>query len=299
MIVISEVMDPQGLTLLEGLDVHYDPQLYSQRRELLQWTRDAEALIVRNQTQVNQELIESATGLKAVGRLGVGLDNLDMPRLAQRQIPVIVPRGANAISVAEYVLASLMSFRRHLPALGEQVRSGQWVRDMSGTEIAGTCLALVGFGATGKALAYRAEALGLRLKVYDPLATDVPARWAASSLTELFVDADAVSLHVPLTAQTRHLINAYSLRDLAAHAVLINTARGELVDETALLDALIAGELGGALLDVRESEPPVSGDALTALANVWTTPHIAGLTQNSQVAIARTVSEGIKQCLAG
>lgn len=299
MIVISEVMDPQGLTLLEGLDVHYDPQLHSQRRELLQWTRDAEALIVRNQTQVNQELIESATGLKAVGRLGVGLDNLDMPRLAQRKIPVIVPRGANAISVAEYVLASLMSFRRHLPALREQVRSGQWVRDMSGTEIAGTCLALVGFGSTGKALAHRAEALGLRLKVYDPLATDVPARWAASSLTELFADADAVSLHVPLTAQTRHLINAYSLRDLPAHAVLINTARGELVDETALLDALIAGELGGALLDVRESEPPVSGDALTALANVWTTPHIAGLTQNSQVAIARTVSEGIKQRLAG
>ncbi len=299
MIVISEVMDPQGLALLDNFDVHYDPELYRKREELLSLTHGAEALIVRNQTQVDAELIASAHALKAVGRLGVGLDNLDMPRLAARQIPVIVPRGANAVSVAEYVLGSLLAFRRHLPALSAHVEQGGWVRDMSGTEIAGTRLAILGYGATGQALAQRAQALGMSLAVYDPLAPHIPPGWAVSDLAELFAGADALSLHVPLTPDTRHIINAESLQHLPQEAVLINTSRGELVDEAALLQALQSGKLGGAILDVRESEPPRRPDALGALKNVWSTPHIAGLTQDSQAAIARTVSEGIIQTVAG
>ncbi len=296
MILISEVMHPAGLKLLNAYEVHYDPDLYANRSALLHWAANADALIVRNQTQVDSALLSQAPRLAAVGRLGVGLDNLDMALLVQRKIPVIVPYGANAPAVAEYVVGSMIAFRRHVLCLVDQVRNGLWMRDMSGTEVGGKTLGIVGYGATGKAVAQRAHALGMDVSVYDPGA-DVPDTWRSPSLSALFSRSATVSLHTPLTAKTRHMVNRNTLDELPEGALVINTARGELIDEQALALALASGRLGGAILDVREDEPPPAHDVLRAIKNVWLTPHIAGLTQDSQIAIAQRVAARIDEIL--
>lgn len=292
MIVISERVHPIALEMLSSYEIYYDPDLYSQRGALLRVLSRARGLIVRNKTQVEAELLAHAPHLKVVGRLGVGLDNIQTDLLSAQGIQLIVPRGANAVSVAEYVLGMLIAFQRHLLTLTRQVRQGGWIRDMSGLEIDGRTLAVIGYGATGQAVAQRAQAFHMRLRVYDPFA-QVPQTWATSTLEEVLDGADVVSLHVPLTAKTFHLLNEKTLAILPHHATVINTARGELIDESQLLAALTKKHLGGAILDVREVEPPKASDELLGLANVWCTPHIAGLTEDSQIAIARYVAQGL------
>ncbi|WP_020375974.1 NAD(P)-dependent oxidoreductase [Sulfobacillus thermosulfidooxidans] len=170
MIVISERVHPIALEMLSSYEICYDPDLYSQRGALLRVLSRARGLIVRNKTQVDAELLAHAPHLKVVGRLGVGLDNIQTDLLSAQGIQLIVPRGANAVSVAEYVMGMLIAFQRHLLALTQQVRQGGWIRDMSGLEIDGRTLAVVGYGATGQAVAQRAQAFHMRLRVYDPFA---------------------------------------------------------------------------------------------------------------------------------
>ncbi|PSR26731.1 MAG: hydroxyacid dehydrogenase [Sulfobacillus benefaciens] len=296
MILISEMIHPVGLDILSSYEVYYDPDLHQDSNALLSQIARARALIVRNKTQVNAELIERAPLLQVVGRLGVGLDNIHQEVLRERDIGLIVPRGANAISVAEYVIGMAIAFQRHFLRMTLQVRERQWVRDMSGVELAGKTLAVIGYGAAGQAVINRARSFGMKLRIFDPFA-EVPGSLKAETVEEALEGADILSLHVPLTHETFHLLNETTLKRLHSHSVVINTARGELIDETALLHALEAKQLGGAILDVREIEPPLQDDRLRMLTNVWSTPHIAGLTEDSQIAIARYVAEGIKEVL--
>lgn len=295
-IVISEFIHPVALEILASHDVVYDVDLFRRPDDLRKVLSRAQALIVRNKTPVDADLLGYAPNLRVVGRLGVGIDNIRQNLLAEKAIRLILPKGANAISVAEYVIGMAISFQRHLWQMTAQTREGNWDRDMSGLELAGRTLGIVGYGATGQQVAVRAQALGMRLKIYDPRAP-VPSQWAAENLEELLRAADVVSLHVPLTPKTFHLLNEKTLAILPRHALLINTARGELIDEAALLIALRTQNLGGAILDVRALEPPAPGDEIAALPNVFSTPHVAGLTEDSQIAIARYVAQGINDVI--
>lgn len=304
-IVISEFMDEPSVDELRGrFEVLYDPKLVDRPDALARVLADADALVVRNRTQVNAALLAGAPKLRVVGRLGVGLDNIDVPACEGRAIAVIPATGANALAVAEYVIASAMVLLRGAYLSGPAVAAGEWPRaKMSeGRETAGKTLGLVGFGGIGRLTAGLARGLGMRVIAYDPmLGADSPA-WretgvGCAGLDLLLREADAVSLHVPLTEATRGLMNAQRIGAMKPGAVLINTARGGIVDEAALAQALRDGRLGGAALDVFDHEPLGAGSPLAGVPNLILTPHIGGVTRESNERVSEMIAAKVAQHL--
>lgn len=304
-IVITEFMDLAAVrTLQDRFTVIHEPTLVDRRAELLALLADATALIVRNRTQVDGELLAAAPRLRVVGRLGVGLDNIDVVACRARGIEVFPATGANALAVAEYVVATTMVLLRGAYLSSADVAAGTWPRPRlsEGRETAGHTLGLVGFGGIGQLTARLAQALGMRVVAYDPLlAADAPA-WAQSGvarreLDQLLAEADAVSLHVPLTAQTRGLMDAARIGRMKTGAVLINTARGSIVDETALAQALRNGTLAGAALDVFEHEPLAAGSPLATAPNLILTPHIGGVTRESNTRVSTLIAATVADFL--
>jgi len=304
-IVISEFMDQSAVDdLAADLDVLYGPELAGQRDILLSSLAEARALIVRNRTQVDSALLQSAPRLKVVGRLGVGLDNIDLEVCAQREIKVCPARGANDAAVAEYVLGTAMLLLRDAYRATGQVVAGTWPRqDCIGREIGGKTLGLVGFGAIARQTAVRARALGMSVSAYDPhVPSDGPA-WNGilrqETLYDLLSQADVVSLHVPLVESTRNLIDGNAIAQMKAGAILINTARGGIVDEAALVASLRAGRLAAAALDVFGEEPldAVAGSVFAGLSNLVLTPHIAGVTEESNVRVSAMVANEVRKAL--
>lgn len=298
-IVISEFMDRAAVERLQDrYEVHYDPELVDRPDELAELLGDARALIVRNRTQVRPGLVGAAPKLACVGRLGVGLDNIDMPACAARGIAVYPANGANDLSVAEYVITAALMLLRGAWLSTAQMVAGAWPRQkLMGAEFSGKVIGLVGYGAIAREVARRAEALGVRCIAYDPfLAADAPG-WGSTGrveLGELLGSADVVSLHTPLTDGTRHLVDAAAVARMKPGAILVNTARGGVVDETALIDGLRSGHLGGAALDVFETEPltAAAGSRFAGL-NVILTPHIAGVTLESNVRVSNLVADKV------
>src|SRR5215212_2954806 len=263
-IVISEFMDEEAVRDgLKGLDVLYDPKLVDQPEELARALGEARGLIVRNRTQVRGPLLAAAPRLRAVGRLGVGLDNIDMDACRARDVAVFPATGANDVSVAEYVIGTAMMLLRGAYLSTHEVIAGAWPRNkLMGREITGKRLGLVGFGAIAKETAKRALALGMRVSAFDPYVEPDSSAWdqpwgrvEPSSLEDLIAGSDVISLHVPLTPETRNLVGAGTIARMKRDAILINAARGGVVDEAAVADALRAGRLGGAALDVFDEEP--------------------------------------------
>jgi D-3-phosphoglycerate dehydrogenase len=305
-IVITEWM-PTGIERLQAIgEVIYEPSLWRARAQLFGLLADCQALIVRNQTRVDVELLARAPALRVVGRLGVGLDNLDLPALRARGVTVVTGGQANAIAVAEYTIGAMLALVRRLPAADRSTKGGGWDRATfgSGTELYGKTLGLVGLGDIGARVARRAVAFGMRVIAHDPLLT--PMHFAAAelgvalmALDDMLRASDFVSLHLPLSSTTANLINAERLALMKPTAVLINSSRGGLVDEAALAEALRAGRLGGAALDVRAQEPPMRDDPLAALDNVLLTPHVAGLTAESQARVCTTVADDVLRVLRG
>ncbi|CAB3391426.1 (S)-sulfolactate dehydrogenase [Kyrpidia spormannii] len=304
-IVVSEWMEEVGLRrLAEYGQVMYDPDLW-RSRYLWNEVREAEALIVRNQIQVTDELLGAGERLRVIGRLGVGLDNIDLEAAGRRGVQVVVARNANAISVAEYVFSAMLHWIRPLLEASEDVKTGHWNRRRFTTgELYGKTLGLVGLGEIGTRLAIRAKCFGMQVTAYDPYVAPFdmpPADLGVSmcpSLEDLLASADFVSLHLPLTRETYHMINYDAFARMKPTAVLINTARGGVVDEEALVTALRQGLLGGAVLDVLEHEPP-DGSPLFHEERVILTPHIAGLTEESQDRVSRLVAEEVIRVLRG
>ncbi len=303
-IVISEFMDEAAIRAsFAGRDVLYDPKLVDDPPRLAAAVRDARALVVRNRTQVRGALLEAAARLEVVGRLGVGLDNIDVPACEARGIAVYPATGANDLSVAEYVItAALMLLRRAWFATA-RVAAGEWPRtELMGRELSGKRLGLVGYGAIARVTGRMARDLGMSVAAYDPLLpADHPA-WAHAlrqPLTELLKDSDVVSLHVPLTDATRNMIDARAIATMRRGAILVNAARGGVVDEAALCDALRAGQLGGGALDVFEREPvdAVSGAKFAGVPNLILTPHIAGVTEESNVRVSAVTAEAVARHL--
>jgi (S)-sulfolactate dehydrogenase len=300
-IVIGEFMDEAAVNALaERFAVHYDRDLVEHRIELLQRLAHAEALIVRNRTQVDAELLAAAPRLRVVGRLGVGVDNIDVPACSARGIEVIPATGANALAVAEYVIATAMVLLRGAYRSTLEVAAGQWPRVAlsDGRELNGTTLGLIGFGGIGRLTGRLARALGMRAIAYDAELAPTATLWSTEAtqprtLAQLLGEADVVSLHVPLTTATRNLIDARAIAQMKAGAILINTARGGVVDEAALADGLRAGRLGGAALDVFDAEPLPAGSPLHDCPNLLLTPHIAGVTRESNVRVSTLIADKV------
>ncbi len=300
-IVISEFMDDDAVaTLRSRFTVCYEPALVDRRAELLPLLAGVAALIVRNRTVVDVALLEAAPGLRVIGRLGVGLDNIDVPACAARGIVVIPATGANAGAVAEYVLGTAMALLRLATTRSAETAAGQWPRAAlsSGREIAGKTLGLIGFGGIGQLTARLAQGLGVRVIAHDPMIGDGAAIWRSSGVMAtafgaLLAQSDIVSLHVPLTDQTRNLIDATALACMKPGALLINSARGGIVDEAALAAALRSGHLGGAAIDVFDQEPLAAGSPFAGLPNLILTPHIAGVTLESNVRVSALIAERV------
>ena len=300
-VVVCEFMDqPAVAKLRTRFGVTYAPQLVDDRAALLSQLHSADALIVRNRTRVDAELLAAAPRLRVVGRLGVGLDNIDLPACAARGIQVIPASGANARAVAEYVVATAMLLLRGVYLSSVEVAAGAWPRARlsEGREIAGKTLGLVGFGDIGRCTARLAAALGMRVLAHDPMVDPHSPIWTQTGATPreldaLLAESDVVSLHVPLTPQTRHLIDAGKLALMRSGAVLVNTARGGVIDEQALAAALRSGRLGGAALDVFEHEPLAAGSPLAGLRNLILTPHVAGVTRESNARVSTMIAEKV------
>lgn len=303
-IVIPEFMDPSAVEdLRNGFDITYEPELWAQSEALRAALGDAAALIVRNKTQVTAELIAAAPVLRAVGRLGVGLDNIALDACADRNIAVLPAIGANARSVAEYVIATALMLLRGAYSANDDVIAGQWPREqLIGYEAAGRTLGILGLGSIGQVVAQTGKAIGLSVIAHDPSLAEDAAAWQnarRAGFDDVLGESDIVTLHVPLIDGTRNLIDATALERMKPGAILINTARGGIVDEDALADALRAGRLGGAALDVFSGEPldKDTGGRFAGVPNLILTPHISGITQESNARVSQVTADNIRRAL--
>jgi len=304
-ILITEFMDqPAVAALAARFEVRYDPALVDHVADLQAALPGCDALIVRNRTQVDARLLQAGEALRVVGRLGVGLDNIDLAACKVRGIEVIPATGANAQAVAEYVLGAAMLLLRGTASATAQVAAGQWPRGAlsNGREIGGKTLGLVGFGNIGRVTARLARAIGMKVIGFDAHVPPGDAVWREEAVVphgfaEVAAAADVLSLHVPLTAATRNLIDAPRLATLKSEAILINTSRGGVIDEAALADALREGRLGGAALDVFASEPLPPGSPLAGCPNLLLTPHIAGVTRESNTRVSAMIAAEVAAAL--
>ena len=299
-IVISEFMDDSAVaTLTERFDVLYDRDLVDSPADLAVQIADADALIVRNRTSVDRALLDYAPRLRVVGRLGVGLDNIDVKACEARNIRVIPATGANASAVAEYVVATAMMLLRGAYQSTADVAGGHWPRAAlsGGRETAGRTLGIVGFGNIGRIVGKLARALGMRTIGFDPQIPASSPVWnddvtTPRTFAEVIAEADVVTLHVPLTPATRNLIAT-----MKPDAILINTARGGVVDEAAVAAALRARTLGGAALDVFEHEPLGVGSPLADCPRLILTPHVAGVTRDSNIRVSSMIAHEVALAL--
>lgn len=299
-ILITEFMEEAAVaSLRSAFDVRYAPKLAGERAALLAEAAHADALIVRNRTRVDAELIAAASQVRVLGRLGVGLDNIDLAACGARGIAVIPATGANARSVAEYVVCAAMLLLRGAYLSTAAVAEGRWPREalLGGRELGGKTLGAVGFGLIGREVAALAGALGMQTCAFDPVPSGDAPEVRRCGLEELLRQSDVVTLHVPLTRETRSLLDAKRLALMKTDAVLVNTARGGIVDEAALAAALHAGRLGGAALDVFADEPLPAGSPLAGAPNLLLTPHIAGLTRESNVRVSTMIAQRVAQAL--
>jgi D-3-phosphoglycerate dehydrogenase len=262
----------------------------------------AHGLVVRSATQVGGAFLDGAPFLKVVGRAGVGVDNIDLEGATEHGVAVINAPAGNTVSAAELTLAIMLAMVRRLPAADASVRAGAWARSsFKGVELRGRTLGLVGAGRIGGSVATRCRAFGMNVLAYDPYLTEERARdlrVERASLDEVIEGADVLSLHVPLTDDTRGLLNAESISRMKQGAFVVNVARGGVVDESALASALESGHLAGAALDVFESEPLAEDSPLRSAPNLVLTPHLGASTSEAQELVATEIAEGVRAALA-
>jgi D-3-phosphoglycerate dehydrogenase len=305
-VVVAEPFAELGLAVLRERGIEVVSLVGSSREQLRAALADADGLIVRSETRVDRELIAAGPRLAVVARAGVGVDAIDVSAASEAGIVVLNTPGANTLAATEQTFALLLSLCRHTPQAVAALRAGVWDRKpLVGTELAGKTLGIVGLGRIGSAVAVRAKAFGMRLVASDPFisaaradAFDAPLL----PLDELLMRSDIVTLHVPLTAQTRGMIGAAQLALLQPHALLVNCARGGVIDEQALLDALDGGALRGAALDVVAEEPPPAGGTGARLhrhPRVVATPHIGGSTSEALERIAVELATDVAGVLLG
>jgi D-3-phosphoglycerate dehydrogenase len=297
-IVVADKISERGLELLRetGWEI-----VQSAAAGLEAELARADGLIVRSATRVTAELLEHAPQLRVVGRAGVGVDNVDVETATHRGVLVMNTPGGNAVSVAEHTFALLLALARSVPRLNAAIHAGRWEKSgATGTELRGKTLGLVGLGRVGAEVAQRARGFEMKVLAYDPYVSAAAARELEvemAPLAELLARSDFVSLHTGLSPSTEKMINAASIAQMKPGARLINTARGELVDEAALAEALRSGHLAGAAVDTFAEEPP-KNSPLIGLPNVIATPHIAGSTAEAQEEVGTLIAQQVRDYLA-
>jgi len=304
-ILISEFITSQALeTLRSQHEVVYEPELYKDRTALIAAMQNIEALIVRNLTQVNEEVLASASSLRVIGRLGVGLENIELPACAVRNIKVIPATGANAESVAEYVVGAAVALTRGFIPATIATLEGQWPRPRFSSyhEFLGKTIGVVGFGSIGRVVAKKAHAFGLQCLAYDPMLSSNSIELDGFSvpllpLNNLLAKSDVITLHLPFLPETKNLFNADTLDQMKQGACLINTARGGIVDERALAERLRSGMLGGAAMDVFSTEPAKDLSHFAGIENLILTPHIAGVTHESNERVSQMIADEVNRFL--
>ncbi len=302
-ILVADRLGAAGLEQLQQAeDVSYDVKLALSKDELIAVIGDYDALLVRSDTRVDADVLAAASRLKVVGRAGMGVDNVDVTEATARGVAVLNTPTANSVATAELTLALLLAVARHVAHAHASLAAGEWRRsDFIGSELLGKTLGIIGYGNVGQLVASRAKAFGMEVVVYDPRATEEEARSLdvlLMDLDEVLAAADYLTLHVPLNAETREMINEHSISQMKDGAVLINVARGGLVDEAALHSALNSGKLRAAGLDVFQTEPP-QGSPLIGLPNVVHTPHLGASTFNSQREVALQIARQVLDALRG
>jgi len=297
-IVVAEKIAPAALSLLrEQADwVVATPEKDALAAELA----DADALLVRSAVFVDAAMMDKAPGLRVIGRAGVGVDNIDLDAATKRGIAVMNTPGGNAVAVAEHTLALMLALARHLTRADSTTHAGKWEKkSLQGTELRGKTLGIVGLGRVGIEVAKRALAFGMKVVAHDPYVAASLAQQlqiTLASLDDVFAQSDYLSLHVGLTPQTQRMINEQRLAQMKKGARLINCARGELLDDTAVLAALQSGQLGGVALDVFSHEP-LKESPYHSAPNVLLTPHIAGSTNEAQDAVGVQIAQQVREYL--
>lgn len=305
-ILVTELMWQDGIDTLKqkGYTVDYDKELSRKREELLRLLPEYDALIVRNETKVDTQFLEAAKKTQVIGRLGVGLDNIDLQGARDRHIPVISARNANATSVAEYVMAAMLDASRPLTDAHDDVCAGNWSRKFfTGYELHQRTLGLVGMGEIAHRVANRAKAFGMNVLGFDPFVAPFDhviqetGIQQVEKLEDLLSESDFISLHVPLTKSTKHLLNRANFSLMKSHAVIINSARGGIVQEQDLVKAVQEKQIAGAYLDVLEQEPVEKNSPLSQEDAIRLSPHIAGLTVEAQSRTAMLIAEEVDRAL--
>ena len=304
-ILISEFMDERAVAQLAARhDVTYTPALVDDLPSLLRQAALADALIVRNRTQVRGELLAALARCKVIGRLGVGLDNIDVAGCEAKGMAVIPATGANALSVAEYVITASMMLLRGAFTSTAAVAGGQWPRNAlgNGRETAGRTMGIIGFGSIGRTTARLARGLGMQVIAFDAmLEPDTPEFQQTGvkyvGLHELILQADVVTLHVTLVDATRGLFDAKTIASMKPGAILVNTSRGHIVDLDAVAAALRSGQLGGAAIDVFDTEPLAASAALQDCPGLLLTPHISGVSAESNERVSFLIADKVLEAL--
>jgi len=298
-ILVAEKVSTAALKVFRD-EPDFEVVTHEQMGDLAAAVRDADALVVRSATDVNQKLIEQAQKLRVIGRAGVGVDNVDAEAATRKGIVVMNTPGANAIAVAEHTIGLMISLARFIPKADQTTRQGKWEKkSLQGTELKAKTLGIIGLGRVGVEVASRAKAFGMKVLAYDPFVSQQLARdleIELSDLDPLYAASDYISLHVGLTPQTQKMINAASIAKMKKGVRVVNCARGELIDDAALLEALNSGQVAGAALDVFAQEPPKDSPLLAA-PNVIATPHIAGSTNEAQELVGVQIALQVKEYL--
>ena len=293
-ILVSDNLAEEGIELLrESPDIIVDVKLKLELRELIKQISKYDALLVRSATKVTKEIIDAAKNLKVIGRAGVGVDNIDVEAASKKGILVMNTPGGNTISAAEHTMSMILALSRCIPQANISLKSKQWEKKkFLGTEIFQKTLGIIGLGRIGGEVAKRAQSFGMEIIAYDPFISKAHAREMGVKLVsfpELIKQADYITIHVPSTPETKHIINKETISQMKKGVRIINCARGGIIDEAALAEAVKSGKVGGAALDVFEKEPPFDSPVL-GLDNIIVTPHLGASTEEAQINVARDIA---------
>lgn len=298
-ILLTDGLQENGKEILQQHAI-VDDRVGITGEELLNVIADYDAIIVRGRTKVTKDVLRKAEKLKVVGRAGVGVDNIDLAAAQARKITVVNAPTATTIAVAEHTIALMLSLVRAVPRADEGMKSGRWLKkELMGSELFGKSLGIIGMGRIGSAVGKRAKAFGMSILGYDPLLSGsvIEEQGAVPvTLEHLLANADLISVHTPLTPETKGLINSQAIGKMKHGVRIIVTARGKIVDETALLAGLESGQVAGAALDVFAEEPP-GMTALVSHPRVVATPHIGAQTQEAQMRTAKDIAEEVLSAL--
>ncbi len=302
-VLVADPIAEEAVEFMRRNGLEVDVKTDISQEELLKIIENYDALIVRSRTRVTRGVIERAKNLKIIGRAGVGVDNIDVDYATERGIVVVNAPGGNSVSAAEHTIGLILSVVRKIPQADRSVKEGKWERKkFVGIELRGKTLGIIGLGRIGYEVAKRMRCFDVNVLAYDPYVSEERAKAVGAklvSLEDLIRNSDIITVHVPKTKETEKMISYKEFEMMKDGVYIINAARGGIVDEKALYDAIVKGKVAGAALDVYEKEPPDKDNPLLKLENVVTTPHIGASTREAQMIVGMTVAEDIVNYFRG